>query len=195
MSVQDIIGYVEVTLIVAILFFIPFLWIRYRYLKNNGKWPVTSWKREMVVLGFVFYIIALYQITAFRFGGIGWSIDKIIAKERILNLDPLEQVWRWARNGYWSHLFYNVGGNCAWFIPLGIMIPSFFYKQRNLVKVVLIGALVSCSIELLQYILCTGVSDINDVIFNTIGAGMGYLLFIPIYKLYEIYKTLKYNNI
>ena len=194
MAVHDIIGYVEVTLVVAVLIFIPFLWCRYIYLKNSNRWPVQSWKREMVILGFVFYLICLYQITAFRFGGIGWSLDKIIANERTLNLEPLDQVWRWAKNGYWSYIFYNVGGNCAWFIPLGVMVPAFFYKQRSFFKVVLIGVLVSCSIEILQYILCTGISDVNDVIFNGIGSGMGYILFIPVYKLYEIYKQLKINN-
>ena len=193
MAMQDIIVYVEVTLIVAIVLFIPFLWCRRKYLKHNDRWPVASWKREAVLLSFVFYLICLYQITAFRFGGIGWSVENIISEQRVLNLEPLDQVWKWARNGYWSYIFYNVGGNCAWFIPLGIMVPAFFPNYRRFLKVVIVGTIVSYSIEVLQYILCTGISDVNDIIFNAVGTGIGYIIFIPTYKLYEIYKYKKYG--
>ncbi|GAQ02491.1 antibiotic resistance protein VanZ [Companilactobacillus farciminis] len=39
------------------------------------------------------------------------------------------------------------------------------------------GAMISVSIEALQFVLNTGVTDIDDVIFNTLGAVVGYLLY------------------
>ena len=58
-------------------------------------------------------------------------------------------------------------------------------------KIIVTGALVSIFIELLQLI--TGfmaettfrVADINDVIFNTIGAAIGYLLFVGFIRIYR----------
>ena len=58
-------------------------------------------------------------------------------------------------------------------------------------KVVVIGALFSIAIELLQFV--TGliakitfrVADINDVIFNTIGAAIGYMLFVGFVRIYR----------
>jgi glycopeptide antibiotics resistance protein len=58
-------------------------------------------------------------------------------------------------------------------------------------KIVVIGALFSISIELLQLI--TGfmakitfrIADINDVIFNTVGVAVGYILFIGFVRIYR----------
>jgi Glycopeptide antibiotics resistance protein len=74
--------------------------------------------------------------------------------------------------------FYNLYGNIVWFVPMGFFIPALGKKNRGFLKVILIGALVSISIESLQFVLNTGVTDIDDVIFNTIGAAVGYLLYL-----------------
>ena len=50
----------------------------------------------------------------------------------------------------------------------------------------MIGAFVSSSIEILQYILCTGVTDIDDVIFNTLGTIIGYCIWKVLKKLFKI---------
>ncbi len=39
------------------------------------------------------------------------------------------------------------------------------------------GMLFSVGIETLQFLLVTGVSDIDDVFFNTCGAILGYVIF------------------
>jgi glycopeptide antibiotics resistance protein len=58
-------------------------------------------------------------------------------------------------------------------------------------QVVVIGALFSIVIEVLQLI--TGwmakitfrIADINDVIFNTLGVAIGYILFVGFVRLYH----------
>ena len=79
--------------------------------------------------------------------------------------------------------FYNFWGNIAWFIPWGIFFPLIKKPTPGLGKTVLSGMLLSLVIESLQFVLFTGISDIDDVIFNTIGAFVGYLLL----KLFQIF--------
>ncbi len=72
--------------------------------------------------------------------------------------------------------------NILLMIPFGFGLP--FITNFKMKKVVLIGVLFSIVIELLQLI--TGliakttfrVADVNDVIFNTLGVVLGYLLFL-----------------
>lgn len=79
--------------------------------------------------------------------------------------------------------------NIVLFVPFGFGIP--FITKLQMKKVVIAGALFSVTIELLQSL--TGVlahrtfrtADINDVIFNTTGAVVGYLLFIWFMRLYR----------
>lgn len=72
--------------------------------------------------------------------------------------------------------------NILLFIPFGFGLP--FITKLRMKKIVIMGALFSLSIELLQLI--TGllasitfrIADINDLIFNTIGVIFGCMLFV-----------------
>jgi len=72
--------------------------------------------------------------------------------------------------------------NILLFIPFGFGLP--FITDFRMKKVVIIGCIVSLMIELLQLMsgfiagITFRVADINDVIFNTLGVLLGYLLFI-----------------
>ncbi|MBE6023808.1 MAG: VanZ family protein [Cellulosilyticum sp.] len=175
MDISEIIRYVYVTIGVAILISIPTIYIRKSYFKKQRE--VYHWKYEVADICFIFYLICLFQITALRFGGIGWDLDNMMSRNTRVNGVPLKEIWIWMVNGRWWHLFYNVIGNCAWFVPLGLILPALYRGYRkHLWRTVFIGLIVSTFIEILQFILCTGVTDIDDVIFNTIGTAMGYML-------------------
>lgn len=72
--------------------------------------------------------------------------------------------------------------NILLLVPFGLGLP--FITNFRIKKVVVIGALFSIAIELLQLI--TGlmakmsfrIADVNDVIFNTTGVALGYILFV-----------------
>lgn len=79
--------------------------------------------------------------------------------------------------------------NILLMIPFGFGLP--FITNFRIKRVVIAGALFSIGIELLQLI--TGlvahitfrIADINDVIFNTVGVGIGYLLFVGFVRTYR----------
>lgn len=79
--------------------------------------------------------------------------------------------------------------NILLLIPFGFGLP--FITKFRTKKIVVAGALFSVVIELLQLI--TGftakitfrIADINDVIFNTVGAAVGYLLFIAFLRIFR----------
>ncbi|MCA9328472.1 VanZ family protein, partial [Candidatus Saccharibacteria bacterium] len=72
--------------------------------------------------------------------------------------------------------------NILFLIPFGFGLP--FITSFRMKKVVIIAAVFSIAIEFSQFI--TGfmakitfrIADINDVIFNTVGAAIGYILFV-----------------
>ena len=79
--------------------------------------------------------------------------------------------------------------NILLLIPFGLGLP--FITNLRMKQVVAIGALFSISIEFLQLI--TGliaritfrIADINDVIFNTVGVAIGYVLFVGFVRIYR----------
>ena len=69
----------------------------------------------------------------------------------------------------WFRIIYLFGGNIVWFIPLGMYL-QWFKSKRSLWEIVVFGFLFSFFIETMQYILSSGVSELDDLILNTIGA-------------------------
>ena len=81
--------------------------------------------------------------------------------------------------------------NILMLMPFGFGLP--FLTSWKMPRVIFAGAVFSISIELLQ--LVTGalagvtfrIADINDVIFNTLGAFFGYLIFILFLRLTRMF--------
>jgi glycopeptide antibiotics resistance protein len=71
----------------------------------------------------------------------------------------------------------QVVGNLVMLLPLGIYIPLLFPKLSGFFRVFIICLLVSISIELMQLITNVRSTDIDDVILNTSGAVVGYIIY------------------
>lgn len=63
--------------------------------------------------------------------------------------------------------------NIILFLPLGIFLPILYDKYNSISRVLLLGFLFSLSIEIIQ-MFNFGITDINDLITNTVVAGLGY---------------------
>lgn len=80
----------------------------------------------------------------------------------------------------------NIIGNIAVFMPFGIIMPIIISerKRNKPIFIILFGALLlALSVELIQYIMSVGVFDVDDVILNTIGAFVGYFMYVFVKKL------------
>ena len=75
--------------------------------------------------------------------------------------------------------------NVLLFIPMGVFLPVLYRKFDHIGKIALAGFLVSLSIEIAQ-MFGSGATDINDLITNTLGACMGYVIYMAVRKaIYE----------
>ena len=106
----------------------------------------------------IMYLSAVTEIIALRFG--------MPPVERELQLVPLQTTLSALQAGAWPFI-YHVGGNLAWFVPLGVFIQLRFPDRSPL------RALVSAALEALQFALSTGMTDIDDVLLNALGALLG----------------------
>jgi len=71
----------------------------------------------------------------------------------------------------------QIGGNIVLGIPFGVLVPVFAPRARGILKVLLLTATVMLLVEFAQGALITGRAfDIDDVILNTTGALVGWVL-------------------
>ena len=89
----------------------------------------------------------------------------------------VEFVPFWNYNEYFTmDVLYESLLNIAMFIPVGFC-SSVFLKRPMLVKIFLLSMALSCSIEVTQYLLKCGFCETNDIMNNSVGGVLGYLLY------------------
>lgn len=99
-----------------------------------------------------------------------------------ISLIPFKGIVEMIQGGINTHSIINIIGNIVMFMPIGFLIPLVYDKLNSYKKVVLFGFVTSLIIELTQLFLARG-TDVDDLILNTIGAVLGYLVFIIFEKL------------
>lgn len=71
----------------------------------------------------------------------------------------------------------QIGGNVLLGVPFGILLPTLFPRARGFLRVALLTALTMVLVEAAQGAMVEGRAfDVDDVILNTVGALLGYLL-------------------
>lgn len=135
----------------------------------------------------IVYMIALLKIILFK-NGIGSVI-------RGVNLIPFRFITDFfVPEATIDVVLKNIIGNLALFIPLGILIPARF-EELNLKRIILIGFGVSLSFEIIQYIIGLGLSDVDDLTLNTLGAAIGALIYLSFLKKIDKKVTVKIGTL
>ena len=111
------------------------------------------------------------------------------------NLIPFHEIGRYIR--YADQLgmgivLMNLLGNILLFVPFGFLVPLFWRKEEHHpLIIILMGCLFSAVVEVIQLQTGLGSCDVDDVILNTLGTVLGYLLF----RLGNlIYRRIKYGE-
>lgn len=73
--------------------------------------------------------------------------------------------------------------NIILFIPFGVLLPTLWNKYRKLLPAFCYGFIFSLIIEVSQLFTRNRTCDINDLIFNTLGAVFGWMLFNGLRKI------------
>ena len=136
--------------------------------------------KEILMLGFIMYVIALFEVVTFQ--DVSWSSSNFI---------PFKEMLRYE---FGTKLFFkNVVGNMIMFIPFGFFI-SYFLKFKKFYAIFFLTLLTSITIETTQ-LLIGRVFDIDDIFLNIIGGLIGYFIFRIIYKIKFLKKESIYNII
>lgn len=154
-------------LIGAILFYKFFL-----YQKSCNK--------PLLFGGLFIFIIYICGVTFYT--GFGTLFDFLVyGIDARRNLSPL---------GY-DLVTYHYFLNIFLLIPFGILMPLLFSSCRTFIRVFVSGFGLSLAIELSQLV-NPRISDVDDLIMNTLGALIGYILYKLLFKDYSLIQSHKF---
>ena len=163
------------------------LWLLLRTLWLLHKQQSPRWGRELLLALFCLYLIGLASQTLI---GSSWRPEGMGLWEYAcsrwqqgwgINLEPGFTIRSMLEKGSWGQKMVNLAGNVLIFAPLGFFVPLLWKALRRWWAALGLSAAVSLLIEFLQLFLGRSV-DVDDLILNTLGGLMGYLLFCMLPK-------------
>ncbi|MDO0822722.1 VanZ family protein [Desulfosporosinus nitroreducens] len=133
---------------------------------------VRLWSRVYQLLFLAYTTVLIWELFLGKYRSHGGP--------RRYNLTPLKTIASYIEN-YESFgvsiVLINLAGNIVAFMPLGFLLPLVFKRTRRLIAIIGIALLTSITAEICQYIFNVGGLDIDDVLLNTIGGVLGYLVY------------------
>lgn len=127
--------------------------------------------------GRVLFLVYLAGLCYFLFFAENYGRVTGLEKYRY-NLVPfreIERFWKYRRE-LGIHSFHNLAGNILGFVPAGFFIPVLLKGRRGFLFTACSILQMSLHVEILQLIFRVGSFDVDDLILNTLGGMLGYLL-------------------
>ncbi|MDD4422876.1 MAG: VanZ family protein, partial [Eubacteriales bacterium] len=150
-----------------------FLIIRFIILRRKNIIKKINFKHEVVFLLFAAFISGLASLTVLPSSDSGKLLINDIYK---LNIIPFHTIIQQFASGDFNMLLINIVGNIVMFIPFGYC-PALLWHGFTPANAIMTGFCTSLFIETTQFFIGRS-SDIDDLILNTLGAALGYLLYV-----------------
>lgn len=139
-----------------------------------------DWKRELELMLVYICFIVVARMTFCPFAKVDGRIQPLIfdranAFPFRMNFVPFVNLFDYPER---RDAILNFVGNTTMFIPIGIIWPCVYKELNTHARVIGAGVGLSLFVEILQLPFFDRVSDIDDLILNTLGFAVGYGIFL-----------------
>lgn len=123
-----------------------------------------------------FYKFIILPYTVFLLYLMFFGMGRLQYEDHIIRIKPIiSTVWFIQETISWFDIIKIVLGNVVMFIPFGFL-GWVFPQLNNLKRLIITFVSTIVIVEALQYFSRLGVFDVDDVILNTFGVFLGFLI-------------------
>ncbi|WP_461204563.1 VanZ family protein [Clostridium sp. DL1XJH146] len=140
-----------------------------RVLKGKKRLTFRQVLPAMLLVG---YIIMVLGVTCMSRGN-GWSSINLHL------FSSYKEAWNTFRLRSWQFIIFNI----IMFVPLGILLPSFYQKFRKPVFTIGAGLVFTVFVECFQLLTNRGIFELDDLFNNIIGTILGYCIVMIVFML------------
>lgn len=136
---------------------------------------------KRAIQGFSVILFILYLILMIYFLFFAENLGRSFSERTYAyNLEPFKEIgrfWTYRKElGFWA-VFLNLAGNVLCFVPFGAILPILSVRARNFFLTTLLSFEFSLMVECVQLISRVGSFDVDDLMLNTMGGVVGFLMF------------------
>lgn len=141
---------------------------------GKGNRKKAFWRLEIFLFITYLVIMCYFLFVADRLGRT--YADRVYH----YNLVPFKEIRRfWVHRhtlDFWS-VVLNLAGNVVAFIPFGTFLPRLFHKCKSFFLTLLFSFEFSLCVEIIQLVFKVGSFDVDDILLNTLGGALGFLIY------------------
>ncbi|MCI5622757.1 MULTISPECIES: VanZ family protein [Anaerostipes] len=145
--------------------------------KRIGRFSIKILFYLYIIL--IFYFVLLSERYGRETGYQTSHVNFIFFKE-------IRRFWEYRHLLSLEAFITNLFGNIFAFSPFGFMIPIVTEKRKGCIRAVLGTFIFSLVIETSQLIMKVGVFDVDDLLLNTVGGFIGYILYRILLEISQI---------
>lgn len=137
-------------------------------------------KRRIRGAGKCLFVLYMGLLVYFLFFAESYGRVPDMTEEYRYNLKLFEEIkrfWIYRKEVGLLAMALNIFGNVVGFVPFGYILPVMNYRFQNVLLVTVNGFSLSLCVETVQLVFRVGCFDVDDLVLNTLGAFLGYVLF------------------
>lgn len=132
----------------------------------------------------MFYIYILL-LAYFLFFSERYGRDLVTKQYNLRLFKEIKRFIRYREQIGLEGFVVNIFGNVIAFMPYGFLLPLLNKVYRRFYIILILSILFSLVIESSQLLLKVGVFDVDDILMNSTGGILGYIVFKIIYYFYK----------
>lgn len=142
-------------------------------------------KKRIIVAGWTLFYIYILLLAYFLFFSERYGRDLVTQQYNLQLFKEIKRFIRYREQIGLEGFIVNIFGNVLAFMPYGFLLPLLNKAYRGFYRIVLLSILFSFVIEVSQLLLKVGVFDVDDILMNSIGGILGFVVFHIFYSIYR----------
>ncbi|TAH73840.1 MAG: VanZ family protein [Anaerolineaceae bacterium] len=161
---------------------------------NNGKYNLKQvWRRKLKeitkkrikIIGWVLFYIYILLLSYFLFFSERYGRDLVTQQYNLHLFKEIKRFIKYREQIGFEGFIVNIFGNVIAFMPYGFLLPLLNKVYRKFYIIVILSFIFSLVIETAQLLLKVGVFDVDDILMNSLGGILGYLIFWLIHSIFK----------
>jgi glycopeptide antibiotics resistance protein len=132
-------------------------------------------KRAGWLLFYLYIILLSYFLFFSEHYGRGYAVENY--RYNLQFFKEIERFILYREQLGFESFIVNILGNILAFAPFGFLLPLIHKRYRRFFKIMFLSLLFSLTVEAIQLYLKVGIFDVDDLLLNTLGGLLGYLVF------------------
>lgn len=142
-------------------------------------------KRRFKIIGWILFYIYILLLSYFLFFSERYGRDLVTQQYNLHLFKEIKRFIKYREQIGLEGFIANIFGNVIAFMPYGFFLPLLNKAYRKFYIIVILSIIFSLIIETAQLLLKVGVFDVDDILMNSLGGILGYLVFLIAHSIYK----------